>query len=71
MRDDRDLYVRGAATLLASWEGYPRGSADAALTRLLKKSGRLDLNQRPFGPQPKGSAFALLLLCLLRHGSGL
>ena len=36
MRDDRDLYVRGAATLLASWEEYPRGSADAALTRLLK-----------------------------------
>ena len=54
MRDGRDLYGRGAATLLASWEEYPRGSADAALTRLLKKSGRLDLNQRPFGSQPSG-----------------
>jgi GNAT superfamily N-acetyltransferase len=31
---DNDLYVRGAATLLASWEEYARGSADAALGRL-------------------------------------
>jgi hypothetical protein len=29
-----DLYARGAATLLASWEGYARGSAGAALERL-------------------------------------
>ena len=31
---DTDLYVRGAATLLASWEEYARGSAGAALVRL-------------------------------------
>ena len=29
-----DLYVRGAATLLASWEEYARGSAGATLRRL-------------------------------------
>jgi GNAT superfamily N-acetyltransferase len=33
MTDD-DLYMRGAATLLASWEEYARGSAGAALMRL-------------------------------------
>ena len=31
---DTDLYVRGVATLLASWEEYARGSAGAALKRL-------------------------------------
>jgi len=31
---DRELYVRGSATLLASWEEYARGSAGAALVRL-------------------------------------
>jgi GNAT superfamily N-acetyltransferase len=31
---DTDLYVRGAATLLASWEEYARGSAGAAVVRL-------------------------------------
>jgi GNAT superfamily N-acetyltransferase len=31
---DTELYVRGAATLLASWEEYARGSAGAALRRL-------------------------------------
>jgi ribosomal protein S18 acetylase RimI-like enzyme len=31
---DDDLYVRGAATLLASWEEYAHGCADAALERL-------------------------------------
>jgi GNAT superfamily N-acetyltransferase len=31
---DDELYVRGAATLLASWEEYARGSAGAALKRL-------------------------------------
>ena len=31
---DRELYVRGSATLLASWEEYTRGSAGAALVRL-------------------------------------
>jgi ribosomal protein S18 acetylase RimI-like enzyme len=31
---DNDLYIRGAATLLASWEEYARGSAGAALRRL-------------------------------------
>ena len=31
---DNDLYIRGAATLLASWEQYARGSAGAALNRL-------------------------------------
>jgi GNAT superfamily N-acetyltransferase len=30
---DTDLYVRGAATLLASWEEYARGSAGASLER--------------------------------------
>jgi GNAT superfamily N-acetyltransferase len=30
----RDLYVRGTATLLASWEEYARGSDGAALMRL-------------------------------------
>jgi GNAT superfamily N-acetyltransferase len=33
MTDD-DLYVRGTATLLASWEQYARGSPGAALERL-------------------------------------
>jgi GNAT superfamily N-acetyltransferase len=33
-RTDRDLYVRGSATLLASWEEYARDSAGAALVRL-------------------------------------
>jgi GNAT superfamily N-acetyltransferase len=31
---DDDLYARGAATLVASWEEYARGSAGAALRRL-------------------------------------
>jgi hypothetical protein len=31
---DGDLYARGAATLLASWEEYARGSYGAALLRL-------------------------------------
>jgi GNAT superfamily N-acetyltransferase len=31
---DDDLYVRGIATVLASWEEYARGSAGAALRRL-------------------------------------
>jgi GNAT superfamily N-acetyltransferase len=31
---DHDLYIRGAATLLGSWEEYARGSAGAALQRL-------------------------------------
>jgi ribosomal protein S18 acetylase RimI-like enzyme len=31
---DRELYARGGATLLASWEEYARGSAGAALLRL-------------------------------------
>ncbi len=31
---DNELYARGAATLLASWEEYARGSDGAALTRL-------------------------------------
>ena len=29
-----DLYTRGAATLLAAWEEYARGSAGAAVRRL-------------------------------------
>jgi ribosomal protein S18 acetylase RimI-like enzyme len=31
---DNELYVRGAATLVASWEEYARGCAGAALERL-------------------------------------
>jgi ribosomal protein S18 acetylase RimI-like enzyme len=31
---DNELYARGAATLVASWEEYARGSAGAALKRL-------------------------------------
>ena len=31
--DDADLYTRGVATLLASWEEYARGSPDAGLHR--------------------------------------
>jgi hypothetical protein len=31
---DADLYLRGTATLLASWEQYARGSSGAALHRL-------------------------------------
>jgi len=31
---DADLYLRGAATLVASWRAYARGSAGAALMRL-------------------------------------
>jgi GNAT superfamily N-acetyltransferase len=34
MTDD-DLYLRGSRTLLASWEQYARGSAGAALQRLV------------------------------------
>jgi ribosomal protein S18 acetylase RimI-like enzyme len=33
MHTDDALYARGAATLLASWEEYARGSKDAALVR--------------------------------------
>lgn len=36
---DRDLYVRGSATLLASWEEYARGSTGTALVRLPRLSG--------------------------------
>ena len=31
---DDELYLRGAATLLGSWEAYARGAADAVVTRL-------------------------------------
>jgi ribosomal protein S18 acetylase RimI-like enzyme len=31
---DAELYIRGAETLLASWEHYARGAADAKLQRL-------------------------------------
>ena len=31
---DNDLYLRGTATLLSSWQEYARGSAGAALKRL-------------------------------------
>jgi hypothetical protein len=31
---DHDLYIRGAATLVASWQEYARGSVGAALKRL-------------------------------------
>jgi ribosomal protein S18 acetylase RimI-like enzyme len=31
---DADLFIRGAATVLASWEEYARGSAGAAVRRL-------------------------------------
>jgi GNAT superfamily N-acetyltransferase len=31
---DNDLYARGAATLIASWKAYARGSADAAIHQL-------------------------------------
>jgi hypothetical protein len=34
LRADNDLYVRGTATLLASWEEYARSSPGAALERL-------------------------------------
>jgi len=34
MHTDTDLYLRGAATLLASWEEYARGAEHAALRRL-------------------------------------
>ena len=34
MRTDADLYRRGVATLLASWEEYARGSVGAAVRRL-------------------------------------
>ena len=34
LTSDDDLYVRGAATLVASWKAYARGSAGAALKRL-------------------------------------
>jgi hypothetical protein len=34
MRTDADLYRRGVATLLASWEEYARGSVGAAVCRL-------------------------------------
>jgi ribosomal protein S18 acetylase RimI-like enzyme len=34
LSSDDELYRRGAATLLASWEEYARGSAGAALDRL-------------------------------------
>jgi len=31
---DAELYLRGAETLLASWEQYARGAAGATLQRL-------------------------------------
>ena len=31
---DSDLYARGAETMLATWEEYARGAADAAVRRL-------------------------------------
>jgi ribosomal protein S18 acetylase RimI-like enzyme len=34
VRSDADLYSRGIATLLASWEEYARGAAGAAVMRL-------------------------------------
>jgi hypothetical protein len=34
VHSDADLYLRGAATLLASWEEYARGAERAALHRL-------------------------------------
>ncbi len=34
MRSDADLYQRGSATLLASWEEYARGAVAASLQRL-------------------------------------
>jgi len=34
MVTDTDLYARGAATLVASWEEYARGSSGARVTRL-------------------------------------
>ena len=33
VQSDADLYRRGSATLLASWEEYARGAADASLQR--------------------------------------
>ena len=35
MRNGADLYERGAATLLASWEEYARGAIDASLRRFV------------------------------------
>ena len=46
MTDD-DLYDRGAATLIASWEEYARGAADASLERL----GGLAAGVFPNGPE--------------------
>jgi GNAT superfamily N-acetyltransferase len=34
LRTDNDLYARGAATLLASWDEYARGAPGATLVRL-------------------------------------
>ena len=65
---DNDLYIRGAATLLASWEEYARGSAGAALKRLNGVSAAVfpseperavynnALLQRDLGPTERGAA---------------
>jgi GNAT superfamily N-acetyltransferase len=56
-----DLYTRGAATLLASWEEYARGAVDAALLRLDGVS---------VGVFPNGPERAVYNNALLERGLG-
>jgi ribosomal protein S18 acetylase RimI-like enzyme len=65
---DTDLYTRGAATLLASWQAYARGAAGATLERLDGVSAAVfphepersvynnALLDRDLGPGDRGSA---------------
>jgi GNAT superfamily N-acetyltransferase len=53
---DRELYDRGAATLLASWEEVARGSAGAALVRLAGVAAAL------FPTEPERGVYSNALL---------
>jgi len=56
MHDYADLYARGAATLLASWEEYARGATRAALHRLAGVSAAV------FADEPERSVYNNALL---------
>jgi ribosomal protein S18 acetylase RimI-like enzyme len=59
--DDAELYARGAATLVASWEAYARGAAGASLLRLPGVAA---------GVFPRGPERAVYNNALLERGLG-
>jgi ribosomal protein S18 acetylase RimI-like enzyme len=77
---DNDLYIRGAATLLASWEEYARGSAGAALKRLNGVSAAVfpseperavynnALLERDLGPTERGAAVDAMAAAYISAG---